>query len=36
MSFSPKILLDDDLGSFPLYRTITRIINGTIDTLGNF
>ena len=36
MSFSPKNLLDDDLGSFPLYRTITRIINGTIDTLGNF
>ena len=35
MCFSPKILLTDDLASFPLYRTVYRIIKGTIDTLNN-
>ena len=32
LSFSPKILITDDLASFPLYRSVTKIIK-MIDPL---
>ena len=33
LSFSPKLMVDHDLSSFPLYRSSLRIIKGTIETL---
>lgn len=33
LSFSPKLLVNNDLSSFPLYRTILKIIKSTIETL---